>query len=329
MIDTLTNETSADTMYTDKALQSSKKLISIICPCYNESKTVGLFIDSINKTMKNADADYEIIFINDGSTDDTLNCLTQLKQLHPTIRIIDLSRNFGKEVALTAGLDHAKGDALIPIDVDLQDPPELILEMLNKWQEGYDVVLAKRVDRSADSIAKRKTADWFYQLHNKISHIKIPQNVGDFRLIDRKVADALKQLPERQRFMKGLFAWVGFNTTEIEYTRPERIAGDTKFNTLKLLNLAVEGITSFSNAPLRIWSFLGILLSSFSFLYGLFIILRTLFFGIDTPGYASLLTVILFFSGIQMLGLGVLGEYIGKIHTETKLRPLYIIKEEY
>ena len=306
-------------------------MISLVCPVFNEESVVQQFLTGVSKVLSAIDDDSEIVFVNDGSTDDTFFQFQNSKEIYPgiTIKVIDLSRNFGKEAALSAGIDFASGDAVIPIDVDLQDPPELIHDMIKRWKQGYDVVLAKRTDRSSDTLSKRTTASWFYKLHNKIAHTPIPENVGDFRLMDRKVVEVLKQLPEKQRFMKGLFAWVGFKTTELEYTRQERTAGETSFNSWRLWNLAIEGITGFSTVPLRVWSYLGVVISLLSFLYGSFIIIKTLILGIDVPGYASILTVVLFLGGVQLIGLGVLGEYIGRIYLETKSRPLYIVRKEY
>ena len=306
-------------------------MISLVCPVFNEAPAIEGFLAALSAVLKNLDDKSEIIFVNDGSKDATLERILILREQYPEtlIRVIDLSRNFGKEAALSAGIDQALGAAVIPIDVDLQDPPELIVEMLEKWKQGFDVVLAKRIDRWADTISKRTAAGWFYKLHNKISNTKIPDNVGDYRLMDRRVIDALKDLPERQRFMKGLFAWVGFNATEVEFVRPERSTGKTRFSGWRLWNFAIEGITGFSTVPLRIWTYIGMVISLLSFLYGSFIIIRTLILGIDVPGYASLLTVVLFLGGVQLTGLGVLGEYIGRIYLETKSRPLYIIKDEY
>ena len=303
--------------------------ISIIAPCYNEEETIEPFLRRIEEIFAQINESYEIVFINDGSKDNTLNVLLNAKQNFKNIRIINFSRNFGKEAALTAGLDKARGEAAIPIDVDLQDPPELIKELVAKWREGYDVVLAKRADRTSDSFAKRVSADLFYKLNGKISNVDIPNNVGDFRLMSKRVVEALKQLPENQRFMKGLFAWVGFKTTVIEYVREKREAGQSSFNGWKLWNFALDGITSFSTLPLRIWLYIGALVSFLSFLYGSFIILKTLIFGVDLPGYASLAVIMLFLGGIQLIGIGILGEYIGRIYSESKRRPSYIIEGEY
>lgn len=303
--------------------------ISIIAPCYNEEETIEPFLRRIEEILTQINEPYEIVFINDGSRDNTLNVLLNAKQNFKNIRIINFSRNFGKEAALTAGLDKARGETAIPIDVDLQDPPELIKELVARWREGYDVVLAKRADRTSDSFAKRVSADLFYKLNGKISNVDIPNNVGDFRLMSKRVIEALKQLPENQRFMKGLFAWVGFKTVAIEYVREKREAGQSSFNGWKLWNFALDGITSFSTLPLRIWLYIGALVSFLSFLYGSFIILKTLIFGVDLPGYASLAVIMLFLGGIQLIGIGILGEYIGRIYSESKRRPSYIIEGEY
>ncbi len=303
--------------------------ISIVCPCYNEEDVIDIFFEKINELIKKTTLNYELIFVNDGSRDKTLQKLLDLKKSNKQIKIINLSRNFGKEAALTAGFDKALGDAIIPIDADLQDPPELICKLLDKWQEGYDVVLAKRTDRSSDSFFKSFSAKLFYRFNNKISDIKIPEDVGDFRLISKKVLEALKRLPENQRFMKGLFAWVGFKTTTVTYKREERKEGKSKFNIWKLWNFALDGITSFSTLPLRAWLYLGTTISFLSLIYGSLIVIKTLFLGIDVPGYASIITAILFLGGVQLIGIGVLGEYIGRIYLESKNRPIYIIESEY
>ena len=303
--------------------------ISIVCPFFNEENMVDLFMKEITAVVNELDKTFEVVCVNDGSTDNTLAKLLQAKEKYPNMKIINFSRNFGKEAALTAGLDYAKGEMIIPIDADLQDPPELIKDFISYREKGYDVVVAKRVDRSNDSIAKKITAQLFYKFHNKISQTKIPDNVGDYRLITRKVLNAMQELRENQRFMKGIFAWVGFKTATVEYKRDNRKAGKTSFNGWKLWNFALDGITSFSNIPLRIWLYIGTLISFLTFLYGSFIIVRTLIWGIDVPGYASLLTVILFLGGIQLIGIGALGEYIGRIYMESKRRPLYIVEDEY
>ncbi len=305
--------------------------LSIVCPLYNEQEMVPLFFQEMRAALAQLQCVYEFICVNDGSRDHTLEQLIIAKQQHPdlNITILNFSRNFGKEAALTAGIAHANGQAVIPIDADLQDPPELILSMVAQWRAGYDVVLAKRVDRSSDSALKRITAKLFYKLHNHVSDIEIPDNVGDFRLMSRRVVDAITALPERQRFMKGIFAWVGFKTTTLSYTRNPRPKGKSKFNGWKLWNFALEGFTSFSTFPIRIWLYFGLVISGISLIYSFFIILRTLILGVDVPGYASLLTSVLFLGGIQLIGIGVIGEYVGRIYMETKGRPLYIIENKY
>ena len=305
------------------------KLLSIICPCYNEEKSINIFFETIYEELKKTNLDYELIFINDGSKDNTLEKLLELKQSHAFIKIINLSRNFGKEAALTAGLDKTNADLIIPIDVDLQDPPELIHKLIEENNKGFDVVLAKRIDRSNEDFFKSFTAKLFYKFNNKISDLEIPEDVGDFRLISKKVLNELKKLPENQRFMKGLFAWVGFKTKTITYKREARQKGNSKFNGWKLWNFALDGITSFSTLPLRAWLYIGVIISLLSLIYGSFIVVKTLLFGIDVPGYASLITAILFLGGIQLIGIGVLGEYIGRIYLESKNRPIYIIESEF
>jgi len=308
--------------------EQNSPFISIVCPCYNEEEVVEHFLQSITPILESVQKTYEIIFIDDGSTDKTLNVLLESKQRYSNIRILKLSRNFGKERALSAGLDASFGETVVPIDVDLQDPPELILEFIKKYEEGYDVVLGKRSDRTTDTYAKKLSAEAFYKFHNKISNINIPNNVGDYRLMSRKVVQEIQKLPESQRFMKGLFAWVGFKTSTIEYKRESRVAGESSFNGWKLWNFALDGITSFSTVPLRVWLYLGIIIAGLAFVYGSIIILKTLIFGIDSPGYASMITVVLFLGGIQLMGIGILGEYIGRIYMESKNRPVYIIEEE-
>jgi glycosyltransferase involved in cell wall biosynthesis len=303
--------------------------ISIVCPFFNDEDMVDLFMEEVTAVVKPLNMPFEIVCVNDGSTDNTLQKLLQAKKNFTNIRIINLSRNFGKEAALTAGLDFTKGEVIIPIDADLQDPPELIKSFISKWQDGFDVVLAKRTDRSSDTVVKKLTAQLFYKFHNIISHTELHENIGDYRLMTRKVLNAVQKLPENQRFMKGIFAWVGFKTTIVEYKRNSRRAGKTSFNGWRLWNLALDAITSFSTVPLRIWLYIGFLISFLAFSYGSFIVLRTLIIGVDLPGYASLLTSILFLGGIQLIGIGVLGEYIGRMYIETKRRPPYIVEKEY
>ena len=303
--------------------------LSIAVPVFNEEESIALFLQRIVPILSGITADFEIIFVNDGSRDRTLDVLIAARHADSRIKIIDLSRNFGKEPALSAAIAFASGRAVIPIDVDLQDPPGLIPVLVQKWREGYDVVLAKRTDRSADSPMKRLTSRLFYKFIDRLSDIEIPADVGDFRLMDRRVVDALGTLPERARFMKGLFAWLGFRQTVVEYVRPARAAGRSKWKPLALWRLALEGIVSFSSLPLKLWSYLGILCATSGILYGSYLIGRVLIFGVDVPGYASLASFILFFNGIVLIGLGVIGEYLARIFTEVKARPLYLVRESW
>jgi glycosyltransferase involved in cell wall biosynthesis len=304
-------------------------LISLIVPVFNEQDVIEIFLDKTSSVMEQAGLDYEYLFVNDGSTDETLARLIELSAVNPRIRIINLSRNFGKEAGMTAGIDHVRGNVMIPIDVDLQDPPELIPDFVEKWRQGYDIVYGVRSSRDDDSMMKRASAGWFYDLFNRLSAVHIPDNAGDFRLIDERAIEVLRQLPERNRFMKGLFAWVGFHSIGVPYSRPARVAGKTKWNLRKLWNFALDGIFSFSTVPLRVWSYVGVVISCLSFVYASFIVIRTIVLGIDLPGYASLLTVVLFLGGIQLLSLGIMGEYIGRLLIEAKQRPVYIIEGEY
>lgn len=301
-------------------------LISLIVPMYNEEKAVEPFFSRVVPILKSVGEDYEIVCVNDGSSDNTLELLRRAAT-DPRIGVIDLSRNFGKEAALTAGLDLCLGQAVIPIDVDLQDPPEVILEMVSLWREGHDVVLAVRHDRSSDHHLKRLSARWFYRLIAKLSDTPIPENAGDFRLMDRQVVEALRGLPERTRFMKGIFAWLGFRTTQVTFVRPARQDGSAKQNYKSLFRLAMDGLVSFTTFPLRIWTLVGLCLSVLSALFLIFIVVQAICFGRDTPGYASLMTVMLFFNGIIMINLGMIGEYIARIFTEVKQRPVYLVRE--
>lgn len=304
--------------------------VSLVVPVFNEAATLDLFMARISAVFADEPLiTLDIVFVNDGSSDTTLAQLLERQKIDPRVRIVDLSRNFGKEAALTAGLQAATGQVVVPIDVDLQDPPEVILQMIERWREGYEVVLGRRVNRDSDSWAKQVSANWFYRLHNRIAEQRLPENVGDFRLMDRCVVDALDTLPESRRFMKGLFAWVGFRTAYIDYTRPARVAGETKFNGWRLWNFALEGITSFSTEPLRIWTYLGVFVSLISFSFATFIVLRALIHGIDVPGYASLMVAVTFLGGLQLIGIGVLGEYLGRTYIESKRRPVFLIRRVY
>ncbi len=310
-------------------------IISLVIPVFNEEEAIPSFIRRV-RAISNACANglgravqFEYVFVNDGSEDSTLDVLVQQQAINNCISIVNLSRNFGKEAALTAGLDYASGDVVIPIDVDLQDPPELIPEMLVAWSQGNEVVLAKRISRIDESWLKRNTAELFYKFHNLISRTKIPENVGDFRLMDRRVVNALKQLPENRRFMKGLFAWVGFRTATVEYNRPVRTQGHTKFSGWSLWRLAMEGITNFSSALLAVWLYTGFAVAAASFVMAIVITTQKILWGIPIVGYALLTTSVFFLGGIQLIGIGILGEYIGRIFSEVKRRPVYLVKDIY
>lgn len=302
--------------------------ISLVVPVFNEEATIPIFYKTVREFEELKPYEVEIVFINDGSGDATESIINALSIADDLVIPLSFTRNFGKEPALFAGLEHATGEAVIPIDVDLQDPIEVIPLMIEKWLLGADMVLAKRSDRSTDSRLKRKSAEWFYKLHNKISNPKIEENVGDFRLMSREVIENIKLMPERNLFMKGVLSWVGGRTDVVEYVRAERIAGSSKFNGWKLWNLALEGITSFSTFPLRIWTYIGLFVASAAFIYGTWMIFDTLAFGNAVRGYPSLLVSILFLGGIQLIGIGVLGEYIGRIYIETKKRPKYLLRKK-
>lgn len=302
-------------------------MISIVVPFFNEEQVIPHFFARITPILESLQRPYEIVCVNDGSRDATLAALIRYAQNQPNIVVIDLSRNFGKEAALTAGLDHAKGEAVIPIDCDLQDPPELIPRMVAMWTKGAEVVLARRIDRSSDSWLKRTSAALFYKFHNKMSSPPLPENVGDYRLMDRTVINAIRSLPESRRFMKGLFAWAGFHAEVIDYERTARTAGSSKFNGWKLWNFAIEGITSFSTAPLKAFLYIGILVAIPSLLYAIYIMVKTIIFGVQLPGYASILVSILFLGGVQLIGIGVLGEYVGRAYIEAKRRPIYVVRK--
>jgi len=298
--------------------------ISLVVPVFNEEDAIPLFYTSVREKL--TDIEVEIVFINDGSKDRTEEIINNLSNVDTLVKAVSFTRNFGKEPALFAGLEHATGAAIIPIDVDLQDPIEVIPKLIERWKSGCDVVLAKRIDRSTDGHLKRKSAEWFYRLHNKISSPKIEENVGDFRLMSRDTVEHIKRLPERNLFMKGILSWVGGEVGVVEYCRAERVAGKSKFNGWKLWNLALEGITSFSTIPLRVWSYIGLLVAGCSFFYGAYLLVNTLIFGNPVRGYSSIMVSLLFLGGVQLIGIGVLGEYVGRIYIEVKNRPRFIIK---
>ncbi len=305
----------------------SQMLLSVVVPAYNEAEALPEFHRRLSAVFDKLDLRCEVVYVNDGSRDGTQAVINELGEKDARVAYVELSRNFGKEIAMTAGLDYAQGDAVVVIDADLQDPPELIAEFVTRWREGYDVVYAKRTSRSGETLMKKVTAAIFYRLIQKISRVRIPEDTGDFRLMSRRSVDALLQLREQHRFMKGLFAWVGFRQIAVEYERDPRIAGQTKFNYWKLWNFALEGITSFSIAPLKIATYVGLLSASFAIMYGMFIIYRTLEFGDPVRGYPSMMVAILFLGGIQLFFIGVIGEYLGRVYDETKQRPLYFVQQ--
>ena len=306
--------------------KEQKKILSIVSPVYNEAENLGEFYSRVINATDNLNLEIEIIYINDGSQDSTIDIITKQRQIDNRITIIDLSRNFGKEIALTAGLDYSSGDAVIVIDADLQDPPELIPKLVEKWREGYDVVNAKRIKRKGESLLKKVMSYIYYRLLFYLSDINVPKDTGDFRLLNKNALDALLKLREKHRYMKGLFVWVGFKQKEIEYEREARFKGKTKWGFFSLFNLAFDGLTSFSIMPLRLASTIGFLSALIGFFYGAVIFFKTLFFHEPVAGFTSLVVLVTFFGGIQLLSIGIIGEYIGRIFNETKNRPLYVVK---
>ncbi len=300
--------------------------LSIVIPMHDEAEVIDLLFTRLEAALNGLGVALEIVCVDDGSRDTTLAQLQERAAGDTRLKVLELARNFGKEAALTAGLDHAGGDVVVPLDADLQDPPELIGEFLSLWEQGYDVIYGIRSDRSADSPAKRIPARLFYKLFNRVADFPIPPDTGDFRLMDRAVVEALKQLPERNRFNKGLFAWVGFRQIGVPYQRPPRVAGSSSWASPALWRLAFDGITSFSTTPLRVWSFVGVWAGLVAALTAIGVIIRVLIFGRDVPGYASLMVVILFCFAMQMVAIGVIGEYLGRLYQEAKGRPIYILK---
>lgn len=307
---------------------TSVKTISVLIPAYNEEPVLEhLFTRLANLANDTKNYNFEFLFINDGSKDKTLDIIKDYAEKDPRVSFINLSRNFGKEIAMIAGFDYVRGDATVIIDADLQDPPELIPEMIKYWEEGFDDVYAKRRSREGEGWVKKFTSKQYYKTLQKVTHVPIQEDTGDFRLLDRRVVEAIKQFRDTQRNAKAIFSWVGFHKKEILYDRDERVAGETKWNYLKLVNLAIDGITSFTTAPLRLSTYVGALVSLAAFLYLVFLVVRTILFGIDLAGYPSMMAVILFLGGVQLLSLGIIGEYVGRIFNETKQRPLYLIEE--
>lgn len=318
-------ETRIDAAALEPRPQARPALLSVVCPAYNEEEGLAAFHRAVRKAMDGAGQPFEVVFVNDGSTDGTLALMKALRARHPNTAIVDLSRNFGKEIALTAGLDAARGDAVVVIDADLQDPPDLIPDMIEAWREGYDVVYAQRRARHGETFFKRATAAAFYRLMRHVGSTPLPENVGDFRLMSRKAVDAVCALRERHRFMKGVFAWVGFPSKVVQYDRAAREAGTTKWNYWRLWNLSLEGVTSSTLAPLRISTYLGFFVAAGAIALGAFYLVKRLLFGDEVQGFATLIVVLTFLGGVQLFVLGVIGEYLGRVFNETKNRPLYFV----
>jgi len=308
-----------------KAHEERRPFLSVVTPVRNEEAVLPEFHERVGKVLDQLGASAEVVYVNDGSKDGTLGLLQQLYEDDPRVGVVSLSRNFGKEIALTAGLDYARGEAVVVIDADLQDPPELIPKLIERWRQGYDVVYATRMVRSGETLAKKLTAKYFYRVIKAMSPVEIPADTGDFRLLSRRAVDALTKLREHHRFMKGLFAWIGYPQTAVSYQRDARYAGESNWTYWRLWNFALEGITSFTTAPLKIASYLGLTAATIAFFYAIWIIYKTLQFGDPVTGYPSLMVVILFLGGIQLTTLGIIGEYLGRMFNETKHRPLYIV----
>ncbi|PWC33027.1 glycosyltransferase family 2 protein [Azospirillum sp. TSO35-2] len=303
--------------------------LSVVIPFYNEGPNVAALFDRLTPVLDGLGMDWEVVCVNDGSRDDTIDRLLDAHDRDDRIKVVDLSRNFGKELALSAGLSHATGDAVVPMDADLQHPPELLPTFIAKWREGFDVVVAVRHARVGQSLKHRIFARLFYWFFDHLSEIKLPREVGDFRLMDRRVVEVINRMPERTRFMKGIFAWVGFRQAAIPYEQGERAGGDTKWGFLKLLRLSFDGLTAFSTFPLRVWSLVGVAVSGVAFVYIVIRLIRTLIHGIDVPGYESLLVAVLFLGGIQLITLGIIGDYLGRVFAEVKGRPLFIVRSAH
>lgn len=306
--------------------EAGRGSLCVVVPVYNEQEVLPEFHRRMCAVLDTLDMKSELIYVNDGSTDATLDVIDKLRARDSRVMLVDLSRNFGKEIALTAGLDHADGDAVVVIDADLQDPPELIPELIAQWLAGYDVVYAKRSFREGEGVVKKATAFLFYRIIQKLSRVRIPEDTGDYRLLSRRAVDALGQLREQHRFMKGLFAWIGYPQKAVIYRRAPRFAGNTKWNYWKLWNFALEGITSFTCLPLKIATYVGLASAFAAFAYGSYMMVRTIIYGNPVPGYPSLVVAILFLGGMQLLSIGVIGEYLARMFDESKQRPLYFLK---
>ena len=301
--------------------------ISIVVPVYNEEAGIAAFWTRLAPVLASLACSEEVIFVDDGSSDGTLAQLMSLRHRDPRVRIVSLSRNFGKEIALTAGLDHAEGNAVIPIDADLQHPPEVIVELVAGWRAGSDIVIALRRDRATDTLARRAASSLFHRVFARLTTMPVVRDAGDFRLMSHAVVDALRRLPERTRFMKGLYAWVGFTQTTVSYDIEPRLEGRSKYGVWRLWRLALDGITSFSSLPLKVWSVVGLTFALVALAYGAYLVVRTIVRGVDVPGYASVMVMILFLGGLQLLSLGIIGEYLGRVYDEVKARPLYVVRQ--
>ncbi|MGA7828422.1 MAG: glycosyltransferase family 2 protein [Geobacteraceae bacterium] len=306
-------------------LSPSEELLSIVVPAFNEQEVLPTFHERLAKVLDSLPLESEVLYVNDGSRDGTLEVMKILRAHDERVAILDLSRNFGKEIAMTAGLEHARGSAVVVIDADLQDPPELIPDLVKHWREGWDMVYAQRIERRGETVIKKLTAHWFYRLIQRVGRVRIPENVGDFRLLSRKALDSLLQLREQHRFMKGLFAWIGFPQIGVTYHRDPRFAGRSTWDYWRLWNFALDGITSFTTTPLKWATYLGLIIACISFLYSAVIILQKIVYGNPVKGYPSLMVVILFLGGVQLIFLGIIGEYLGRMFDETKRRPLYFL----
>ncbi len=306
-----------------------RKTLSVVVPFYNEGRGVALLFEALVPALDALPLDWEVVCVNDGSRDDTLHHLLAAQRAHPGVRVVDLSRNFGKEVALTAGLSYARGDAVVIMDADLQHPPETIAGLVAKWQEGFDMVYAVRRERTGQSFREKLFARLFYWTFDTLSDVPLPREAGDFRLLDRRVVEVINAMPERTRFMKGIYAWVGFRHTGIDYVQNERQAGGSRWGFVKLLRLAVDGLTAFSNFPLRVWLGVGVVISGLAFLYIIVRLIRVMVYGIDVPGYESILIAVLFMGGMQLITLGIIGDYLGRVFNEVKGRPLYIVRATF
>lgn len=314
---------------TESAEKPVAPVLSLVVPMFNEAGNLDRLFDRLAQVMADLGESYEIVCVDDGSRDDTVARALEHRRRDPRIKVVELSRNFGKELALTAGLRHSSGQTVVMIDADLQHPPEVIKDMMREWRQGFEMVIAVRRDRDDESAVKRLAAKVFYEVFGRVSEVRLPPGAGDFRLLDRKVVKVLNAMPEHARFMKGLYAWVGFRQTIIPFDVAERAHGETKFNLFRLWRLAIDGITSFTSVPLKVWTFMGTLVASFALLYGLLFIVKTLILGIDVPGYPSLIVAITFFSGVQLISLGVIGEYLGRVFAEVKNRPLFVVREAH